>query len=158
MLDLHWVTWSFYVPRGKYACVIWWHGLSTKSGDSCVHKMCSIYRQFIFILLWEGFYVKRPQYHGISTIFSPSITLNLRNINIPDIYLAELQLNKSNNSDIETSFLHLNINVISNNIYTNLCNKRDDFGFPIVNFPWLSGDVPRLQLYDIYISQLVSIC
>ena len=30
-----------------------------------------------------------------------------------------------------------------------------DFGFPIVNFPWLSGDVPRLPSYGIYISQLV---
>ena len=28
------------------------------------------------------------------------------------------------------------------------------FGFPIVNFPWLSGDVPRLPSYGIYISQL----
>ena len=28
-------------------------------------------------------------------------------------------------------------------------------GFPIVNFPWLSGDVPRLASYGIYISQLV---
>ena len=34
---------------------------------------------------------------------------------------------------------------------------RDDFGFPIVNFPWLSGDVPRLPSYGIYISQLVRI-
>ena len=34
-------------------------------------------------------------------------------------------------------------------------DKRDDFGFPIVNFPWLGGDVPRLPSYGIYISQLV---
>ena len=27
--------------------------------------------------------------------------------------------------------------------------------FPVVNFPWLSGDVPRLPSYGIYISQLV---
>ena len=33
--------------------------------------------------------------------------------------------------------------------------KRDDFGCPIVNFPWLSGDVPRLPSYGVYISQLV---
>ena len=33
--------------------------------------------------------------------------------------------------------------------------KRDDFGFPIVNFPWLSGDVPILPSYGVYISQLV---
>ena len=29
------------------------------------------------------------------------------------------------------------------------------FLLPIVNFPWLSGDVPRLPSYGIYISQLV---
>ena len=34
-------------------------------------------------------------------------------------------------------------------------DKRDDFGFPIVNFPWLSGDVRRLPSYGIYILQLV---
>ena len=32
-----------------------------------------------------------------------------------------------------------------------------DFGFPIVNFPWLSGDVPRLPSYGIYISQLLDL-
>ena len=56
---------------------------------------------------------------------------------IPDIYLRELQLNKANTSDKETSFLDLNIKVIGNNIHTSVYDKRDDFGFPIVNFPWL---------------------
>ena len=74
---------------------------------------------------------------------------------IPDIYPAELQLNKANTSDKETSFLDLNIKVIDNDIHTSVYDKRDDFGFPIVNFPWLSGDVPRLPSYGIYISQLV---
>ena len=74
---------------------------------------------------------------------------------IPDIYSAELQLNKANTSDKETSFLDLNIKVIGSDIHTSVYDKRDDFGFPIVNFPWLSGDVPRLPSYGIYISQLV---
>ena len=63
---------------------------------------------------------------------------------IPDIYPAELQLNKANTSDKETSFLDLNSKVIGSDIHTNVYDKREDFGFPIVNFPWLSGDVPRL--------------
>ena len=75
--------------------------------------------------------------------------------NIPDIYSRELQLNKANTSDKEASFLDLNIKVIGNNIHTSVYDKRDDFGFSIVNFPWLSGDVPRLPSYGIYISQLV---
>ena len=37
MLDLHWVMWSFYFPLGKYICAIWWHGISTNSGDSYEH-------------------------------------------------------------------------------------------------------------------------
>ena len=64
---------------------------------------------------------------------------------------------KANTSDKETSFLDLNIKVIGSDIHTSVYDKRDDFGFPIiiVNFPWLSGDVPRLPSYGIYISQLV---
>ena len=73
---------------------------------------------------------------------------------IPDIYQAELQFNKANTSDKKTSILDLNIKVIGSNIHTSDYDKRDDFGFPIVNLPWLSGDVPRLQSYGIYISQL----
>ena len=74
---------------------------------------------------------------------------------IPDIYPAELQLNKANTSDKETSFLDLNIKVTGSDIHTSVYDKRDDFGFPIVNFPWLTGDVPRLPSYGIYISHLV---
>ena len=74
---------------------------------------------------------------------------------IPDIYPAELQLNKANTSDKETSFLDLNIKVIDSDIHTSVYDKRDDFGFHIVNFQWLSGDVPRLPSYGIYISQMV---
>ena len=64
-------------------------------------------------------------------------------------------MNRANTSDNGTFFLDLNIKVIWSNIHTSVNGKRDDFGFPIVNFPWLSGDVPRLQSYGIYISQLV---
>ena len=74
---------------------------------------------------------------------------------IPDIYPAELQLNKANTSDKETSFLDLNIKVIGSDIHTSVYDKRDDFGFPIVNFQWLRSDVPRPPSYGIYISQLV---
>ena len=68
-----------------------------------------------------------------------------------------MQLNKANTLDKETSFLDLNITVIGSNIHTSVYDKRDDSGRPIhvVNFPWLSGDVPRLPSYGIYISQLV---
>ena len=36
-----------------------------------------------------------------------------------------------------------------------LYDKRDDFDFEIVNFPFLDGDVPRSTSYGVYISQLI---
>ena len=34
-------------------------------------------------------------------------------------------------------------------------DKRDDFNFEIVNFPFLDGDVPRSSFYGVCISQLI---
>ena len=34
-------------------------------------------------------------------------------------------------------------------------DKRDDFDFDKVNFPFLDGDVPRRTSYGVYISQLI---
>ena len=62
----------------------------------------------------------------------------------------ELQLNKANTSDKETSFLDLNIKVIGSDVHTSVYYK-----LPIVNFSWLNGDVPRLTSHGVYISQLV---
>ena len=43
----------------------------------------------------------------------------------------------------------------SGKLSTKIYDKRDDFNFDIVNFPYLDGDVPRAPSYGIYISQLV---
>ena len=51
--------------------------------------------------------------------------------------------------------MYIVVKVIGDNIHTSIYDKRDDFWFPIVNFPWLSGYVPILSSYGIYISQLV---
>ena len=52
-------------------------------------------------------------------------------------------------------FCDLNIKVVRSDVHTSIYDKRVDFKFPILNFPWLSGDVPTLLSYGIYISQLV---
>ena len=41
--------------------------------------------------------------------------------------------------------------IVSSKIY----DKRDDFNFEIVNFPFLDGDVPCSPSYGVYISQLI---
>ena len=49
--------------------------------------------------------------------------------------------------------MHLSI---SNDIdSTKIYDKRDNFDFEIVNFPFLYGDVPSSTSYGFYISQLI---
>ena len=40
-------------------------------------------------------------------------------------------------------------------VKTKIHDKRDDFDFDMVNFPFLYGDVPRSASYGVYISQLI---
>ena len=71
------------------------------------------------------------------------------------IYPSELQLNKANVSDTEASFLDLHLSISDGFVKTTILDKRRDFNFDIVNFPFLHGDVPRSTSYGVYISQLI---
>ena len=68
---------------------------------------------------------------------------------------SELQLNKANASDTEAAFLDLHLSISNDIVSTKIYDKRDDFDFEIVNFPFLDGDVPRSTSYGVYISQLI---
>ena len=74
---------------------------------------------------------------------------------VGQIYPTELQLNKANFSDTEATFLDLNLSITNGTVFSKIYNKRDDFNFEIVNFPFLDGDVPRSPSYGVYISQLI---
>ena len=63
------------------------------------------------------------------------------------IYPSELQLNKANISDTEATFLDLHLSVATGFVSSKIYDKRDDFDFDIVNFPFLDGDVPRRASY-----------
>ena len=76
---------------------------------------------------------------------------------IPDIYPPELDLKKTTESPSTVSYLDI---LITNNNWkyvTVVYDKRDSFNFSIVNFPYLSSNIPSKQAYGVYISQLVRI-
>ena len=62
---------------------------------------------------------------------------------------------KANSSDTEAPFLDLNLSITNGIFSSKTYDKRDDFNFKIVNFPFLDGDVPRSPSYGVYISQLI---
>lgn len=74
---------------------------------------------------------------------------------IPSIYPTELTLNKSNTKSDHCPFLDLDIKIVNCRLHTKIYDKRDDFSFLIVNFPFLDGNVPLVPSYGIYIAQLV---
>ena len=63
---------------------------------------------------------------------------------VGQIYPTELQLNMANSSDTEGPFLDLNLSITNGIVSSKIYDKRDDFNFEIVNFPFLDGDVPCL--------------
>ena len=74
---------------------------------------------------------------------------------VGQLYPTELQLNKANSSDTEAPFLELNLSITNGIVSSKIYDKRDEFNFEIVNFPFLDGDVPRSSSYGVYISQLI---
>ena len=74
---------------------------------------------------------------------------------VNQFYPPELQPNKANTSDTEAPFLDLHLSISNGFVSSKIYDKRDDFDFDIVNFPFLVGDVPRRPSYRVYISQLI---
>ena len=63
---------------------------------------------------------------------------------VGQIYPTELLLNKANSSYSEATFLDLNLSITKGIVSSKIYDKRDDFNFEIVNFPFLDGVVLAL--------------
>ena len=67
----------------------------------------------------------------------------------------QLTVEKSNTSDDLANYLDLTFIMGSNNrLYAKLYDKRDDFEFHLVNFLFLSSNIPSSPSNDVYILQL----
>ena len=121
-----------------------------------------VWRGFLFLwVLGMGYVILL--WHSLSLPYNYSRylddLLNIDNIHfehmVHRIYPAELQLNKANASDTEAAFLDLNLSIHNDIVSTKINDKRDDFNFDIVNFPFLDGDAPQHPSYGAYTSQLI---
>ena len=69
---------------------------------------------------------------------------------VNQIYPPDLQLNKAYTSDTEAPFLDLYLSISNGFNSSKIYDKRVDFDFDIVNFPFLDGDVPRRPSLSVY--------
>jgi hypothetical protein len=67
------------------------------------------------------------------------------------IYPIELEIKDTTDTDRSASYLDLHLE----NDRTKLYDKRDDFNFLIVNFPFICNNMQAAHAYGVYISQLI---
>ena len=75
---------------------------------------------------------------------------------LKEIYPSQMTVEKANKSYHLADNLDLTLIIGSGGkLSTRLYDKRNDFDFHIVNFPFLSSNIPSGPSYGVYISQLI---
>ena len=74
-----------------------------------------------------------------------------------EIYPVELTLKKANTNNEHCPLSILIYRIINGKLNTKIYDKREDFSFPIIQYPFLDGDVPLSPSYGVYIFRLVRI-
>ena len=71
---------------------------------------------------------------------------------IVDIYPAELDIKDTTDADHRASYLDLDISYARDKrLQVKLYNKSDNFNFNIVNFPFLSSNIPQSPAYGVHV-------
>ena len=76
---------------------------------------------------------------------------------IVNIYPPELTLKRTTESDTTLSYLDVSISICQGKFITEVFDKRDNFNFNIVNYPYMCSNIPAKPTYGVYISQLIRI-
>ena len=72
------------------------------------------------------------------------------------IYPVELEIKDTTDADHQASYLDLDLSYNRDKrLQVKLYDKRDDFSFNIVNFPFLSSNIPQSATFGVYVSQLI---
>jgi hypothetical protein len=72
------------------------------------------------------------------------------------IYPIELEIKDTTDTSRSALYLDLHLEIHSAGpLRTKLYNKRDDFNFPIVYYPFIRRNIPAATAYGVYISQLI---
>jgi hypothetical protein len=72
------------------------------------------------------------------------------------IYPIELEIKNTTDTDTFASYLDLHLEIDNEGrLRTKHYDKRDDFNFPIVNFPFICSNISAAPAYGVYISQLI---
>ena len=75
---------------------------------------------------------------------------------VHQIYPSELEIKDTTDTDNSASYLDLFLSIDQGgHLQSKIYDKRDDFNFPIVNFPFLCSNIPAPPAFGVFISQLI---
>ena len=91
------------------------------------------------------------------TLLYKNDVLSLNNSKFGDyVECIELEMKDTTDTNKSASYLDLHLEIDNEGrLKTKRYDKRDDFSFPIVNFPFLCRNIPVAPAFGIYISQLI---
>ena len=130
-------------------------------GTNCAPLLTDLFlysyeSEFLDKLVKEGKRKLTRKFHLLYRYIDDFISFNNKRFMefTSDIYPKELKISETTESTSIASYLDLLfIRDKINNITTKLDDKRDTFGFHIVNFPFMSSNIP--SAYGVYASQLI---
>ena len=71
------------------------------------------------------------------------------------IYPRELAVNLASNNTRDIAYLDLRIKIEDAGLDFSIYDKRDDFNFEIINFPYIESCIPRKSALGVFYSQLI---
>ena len=151
----------------QHILLVWWTGVSTDDLYSYVYELYSTTRQFVSMCLWGRLPSRAPKnkdrksahafnssFRYIDDVLSPNSS-RFCHYSYP-IYTIKLEVNDTTDIQKFASCLDLHIEIDNGGrLNTTLYDKRYDFTFPIVNFPFISSNIPASLAYGVYISEFV---
>ena len=120
--------------------------------------LCSYENEFLDKLIKDGKRKLARKFNLSYRYIDDLISFNNKRLEefISDIYPKEFSISETTESTSVASYLDLLFTRDKNNsITTKLYDKCDAFGFHIVNFSFISSNIPSARAYDVYASQLI---
>ena len=132
-------------------------------GTNCAPLLADLFlysyeAQFIQDQLSKGNKIVASKFNWTFRYIDDVLSINNKDISsyLDIIYPPELEINETTESPISASYLDLYLKFDKQGkLTTKIYDKRDDFNFPIVNFPFLSSNIPTSPAYGVFVSQLI---
>ena len=131
-------------------------------GTNCAPLLANLYlfyHEYNFLMKMA----KDKNYHARSFNLTFRYIDDLLSVNnkhlkdyITSIYPSDLELKETTESNITCSFLDLLLFNDGGILKSKVYDKRDDFNFDIVNYPYISSNIPINPAYGVYVSRLTA--